>query len=95
MNSPFRTGSTVRYQIEVIDTLGMGASQQEIMDGIRYLCADLIEGIDQQREGCEGPEAMDHTSIYVEPMSVGEAVRRINEYGYATDEDEQKEDEEV
>jgi hypothetical protein len=74
--SPFRTGSTIRYGIEVYcDVADMVV--------IRELCADLIEGIDQSR----GEQISTHTTLTVEPASVGEAVRRLNHAGYTTDED--------
>lgn len=89
--SPFRTGSTVRYEINIFDN-GVWATEalrKEGMEGIRKLCVDLIEGIDQAKDSLyNGEDGMDHTSIFVEPASVGEAVRRINECGFATDEDE-------
>jgi hypothetical protein len=95
-----RTGTSTTYEIEVFNTWGFGndANQREIMDGLRILCADLIEGIDQskaERGDSYGEDGMDHSSIFVEPGCVGEAVRRINEAGWATDEDEVEEEEEL
>ncbi len=94
--SPFRTGSTVRWEIEIFDNGTWSTEKLRIegMDGIRHLCADLVEGIDQAKDSLyNGEDGMDHTSIFVEPASVGEAVRRINECGFATDEDESEEEE--
>lgn len=89
MDSPFRTGSTVRYHIEVFCKL-------DDMPKIRKACSDLIEDIDQSKEE-QGPfygeDGLEHIDLIVEPASVGEAVRRINELGYSTDEDESEEDE--
>lgn len=86
MTSPFRTGSTIRWEIYINGTPDM--------DKVREACTDLIEGIDQAKDDIfHGEDGLDHTSIYVEPASVGEAVRRINTLGYSTDEDESEEEE--
>ncbi len=65
-------------------------SQRESMDGLRVLCADLIEGIDQEKSSIVRDDAMDHTSVFVHPNTIAEAVRRINAVGYATDEDDEE-----
>lgn len=91
--------SSASYEIEIkafsFQTVTTEGQRQE-MDGLRILCSDLIEGIDQDRldrgQGY-GEDGMDHHSIFVSPGDVGEAVRRINAAGYATDEDESEDEE--
>lgn len=100
-------GQGVGYEIEVFNhgaALGATDAQvRETMDGIRHMCADLLVGDQEKHSWMGSPESgydaygedgLDHTSIFVHPMQVGEAVRRINECGYATDEDPADEDEE-
>lgn len=89
MNSPYRTGSSVEYHIEIFCDVAD-------MPKIREACADLIEGIDQskaERGPFYGEDGMLHTDLIVEPSSVGEAVRRINALGFCTDEDPEEEGE--
>ena len=50
------------------------------MEKVREACADLLQG----------EQPTEHNSIIVNSQRVGEAVRRINELGYSTDEDEEK-----
>ena len=52
------------------------------MEAVREACADLIDGIEQ-----ENGRGFCGDWVYVNAYDVGEAVRRINELGYATDED--------
>jgi hypothetical protein len=79
------------FSIQAVTTEGQRAE----MDGLRVLLADLIDGIDQdklERGPGYGEDGMDHHSVFVEPKNVGEAVRRLNEAGYATDEDDDGEE---
>lgn len=89
--------SGASYEIEIMSFSFQSVTdegQRAEMDALRVLCADLIEGIDQEKLSAYREDMMDHHSIMVSPGDVGEAVRRINEAGYATDEDESEDDDE-
>lgn len=88
------------YEIEILTHSFQSVTsegQRAEMDQLRELCADLIEDIPQdklERGPYYGEDGMDHHSLFVALGCVGEAVRRLNEAGYATDEDESDEEDE-
>lgn len=73
----------MKYQISIIDS-------DADMDKVREICVDLLHD-DQANDSpnADGSTAGSN-SIYIDSdkATVGEAVRRINDLGYATDEDE-------
>lgn len=85
------------YEIEILSHSFQSVTdegQRKEMDSLRESLADLIQGIDQEKPSIYREDPLDHHSIMVGFNDVGEAVRRINEAGYATDEDESDEAEE-
>ena len=91
------------YEIEILPHSFQSVTdegQRAEMDGLRVKLAELIEGIDQEKmhwiveHNAYGEDGMNHHSIFVGLGNVGEAVRRINEAGYATDEDESDDEDE-
>lgn len=69
----------MQYQINVIDT-------DADMNAVRNVCVDLLHTSQQSDSATGGNE----NSIYIDTdkATVSEAVRRINQLGYSTDEDE-------